>query len=166
MPVTAVSANKLVITWTNPPSNGSPITSYRVTIRQADLTFTEDTVDCDGSVASIVDSKSCSVPLATLTNAPYSLAFGDSVFAKVVAINYYGESIESEEGNGAIIKLVPDAPVDLVNDVSITTAYVIGFTWDEGPSTGGAAVLDYRIIYDQSSSTFITLEEGITTRSY
>ena len=54
------------------------------------------------------------------------MVFGDSVFARVTAINYYGESIESDFGNGAIILLVPDAPINLVDVPSITTAYVIG----------------------------------------
>ena len=93
----------VVITWTAPFNNGSPIIGYRITIRQADGIFTEDATDCDASIASIVDSRTCAVPLATLTAAPYSLLFGDSIFAKVVAMNYYGESQESEEGNGAII---------------------------------------------------------------
>jgi len=41
------------------------------------------------------------------------LEFSDSIFAKVVAINYYGESLESDEGNNAIVLLVPDAPTSL-----------------------------------------------------
>jgi len=33
------------------------------------------------------------------------------VFATVVAINYYGESLPSDPANGAIILLIPDAPI-------------------------------------------------------
>lgn len=86
--------------------------------------------------------------MSDLTSAPYSLLFGDSVFAKVVAINYYGASQSSVEANGAIIVTVPDAPVGLQNDLLITTAYKIGFTWQDGPSKGGAPILDYRVSYD------------------
>jgi len=71
------------------------------------------------------------------------LEFGDSIFAKVVAINYYGESLESDAGNGAIIVFVPDSPINLQNKLDVTTAYVIGFTWQDGTSTGGAPILDY-----------------------
>jgi hypothetical protein len=30
------------------------------------------------------------VPLTLLTSAPYSLILGDSVYAKIQAVNYYG----------------------------------------------------------------------------
>ena len=36
---------------------------------------------------------------------------GANVWAKVIAINYYGDSLESEIGNGASILLVPDSPI-------------------------------------------------------
>lgn len=88
------------------------------------------------------------MPLDSLTADPFLLEFGDSVFAKVVAINYYGESVESDFGNGAVIQLVPDAPINLQDNVAVTTAYVIGFTWETGSSTGGSPILDYRITYD------------------
>jgi hypothetical protein len=44
--------------------------------------------------------------------------------------------------------LVPDAPIDLADNVAITTATVIGFTWNDGLSTGGADIIDYRVSYD------------------
>jgi hypothetical protein len=68
-----------------------------------------------------------------------------------VAINYYGESAESDSGNGAVILLVPDAPINLFDNVSVTTAFIIGFTWEDGIKTGGMPVEDYRILWDQST---------------
>jgi hypothetical protein len=38
-PVTTVVADKVLITWMAPINNGSPITSYRISIRQWDLNF-------------------------------------------------------------------------------------------------------------------------------
>jgi hypothetical protein len=43
------------------------------------------------------------VPLASLTASPYNLVFGDTVDVKVAAINAYGSSGYSSEGNGAFI---------------------------------------------------------------
>lgn len=83
-----------------------------------------------------------------LTAAPYSLNLGDSVYAKIVAINFYGESIESDAANGATVLLVPSSPVNLQDDVATTNAAVIGFIWDNGISTGGSPILDYRVSYD------------------
>jgi len=46
------------------------------------------------------------------------------VYAKVVAYNYYGDSLsESNLGNGAIIVFVPDHPLALRNDPLITNAF-------------------------------------------
>jgi len=60
------------------------------------------------------------IPLTTIVSYPYNLLQGDSVVAKVVAINSIGESAESPEGNGAVIVQEPDAPTSVTNDASIT----------------------------------------------
>jgi hypothetical protein len=67
--------------------------------------------------------------LSVLTSVPYMLTLGDSVFAKIVAINYYGMSAESDAGNGATVLYVPSAPVNLANDLLTTSASIIRFTW-------------------------------------
>lgn len=48
------------------------------------------------------------------------LSLGDSVFAKVSATNLYGESSESEAGNGATVVQVPSAPVGLIFNPDVT----------------------------------------------
>lgn len=83
-----------------------------------------------------------------LTSSPFSLAFGDSVYVKVVAINSYGESIESNAGNGAVILQVPSAPVGLTNINATNSSFTIRLSWMNGVSTGGTPIIDYRITYD------------------
>lgn len=143
-PTTSNVADQVLVQWTAPNENGSPITGYRIELRQNDMTtFSQDMTNCDGSGALITASTQCSIPLSVLTAAPYSLVFGDSVFAKVVAYNYYGESAESDSANGAVILLVPDSPILLTENSAVTTAYVIGFSWLDGVSTGGTPIIDY-----------------------
>jgi hypothetical protein len=60
----------------------------------------------------------------------------------------YGESEPSDEGNGAVILEIPDKPINLADAVSITTAYVIGITWEDGNSYGGTPIIDYQVWYD------------------
>jgi len=55
----------------------------------------------------------CTVPVSVLRAAPFSLEWGSSVFAKVVAINAYGDSLASVAGNGAVITTNPDQPTNL-----------------------------------------------------
>jgi hypothetical protein len=58
----------------------------------------------------------CTIPVAILRNAPYSLPWGAHVYAKVLAKNIYGNSVESYEGNGAKITINPDPPINLLED--------------------------------------------------
>jgi len=53
-PSTTVLGSNVIVTWTAPNANGSPITSYRISLRQADLTFSQNLANCDGSVQAIV----------------------------------------------------------------------------------------------------------------
>jgi hypothetical protein len=42
---------------------------------------------------------------------------GDSIWAKVIAENIYGSTEQSQEGNGAYHTTVPDAPINLAEDI-------------------------------------------------
>lgn len=61
---------------------------------------------------------------------------------------------------------MPSAPVGLAFDDAITTASVIGLTWNNGVSTGGSPIIDYRISYDQSTGIWATLATGVIPRTY
>ena len=87
-----------MITWTAPDYGGSVITGFTVTIKQKDSILTADTVNCDLTALTLT---TCTILVNVLRAAPYSLDWGDSVFAKIIATNSYGDSLESDEGNGA-----------------------------------------------------------------
>ena len=87
----------------------------------------------------------CTVPVTTLRSAPFNLDWGDSVFVKVKATNIYGDSLESLEGNGAIITTSPDAPTDLVEVYEQRTKSTLGLSWVAPVFTGGAVIEDYRV---------------------
>jgi len=78
--------------------------------------------------------------------APYNLAAGASVYAKVLAYNSIGSSIESAVGNGAVVKLssIPDAPI-LTQDKSATNRRQVALVWTDGAYNGGQPVIDYQI---------------------
>jgi hypothetical protein len=61
---------------------------------------------------------------------------------------------------------VPDAPINIFNDPTVTDANRIKFTWTEGPSDGGMPVLDFDVYYDQGSSSWVLLEEGVVPTEY
>jgi hypothetical protein len=92
--VTTVNSNELVtISWSEPVSNGSPITAYRIYVQQhGSTTFGEETVDCVGTDSAVITSRTCSISLTTLKASPYLLVKDDSVVVKIVSVNVYGES--------------------------------------------------------------------------
>ena len=96
------------------------------------MTFTEEPVSCDGSDSVIRSARTCLVPIATLKTTPYSLPWGTNVHAKVTAVNLFGNSVESDAGNGAVILTVPDPPLSFINVPSVTNANQIGLSWVEG----------------------------------
>ncbi len=87
------------------------MTSYTIKVRESDLlTYTVSLETCDGSLATIVSTRTCSIPIRTLRNSPYNLMWGMSVYATISASNIYGTSIDSISGNGAVILTVPSPP--------------------------------------------------------
>jgi hypothetical protein len=87
------------------------------------------------------------VPSVRFTQAPYSLAWGSSIYARVKAVNSKGISVVSGEGNGAMILTNPAVPVSLANDPGVTSGTQIGLTWTAPPTDGGTPVIDYKLTY-------------------
>jgi len=54
--------------------------------------------------------------MTTLAGAPWNLILDEEIHAYVIASNNYGDSPASPSGNGGIMRLVPDSPVNLLND--------------------------------------------------
>ena len=95
-PTTEVDGNYVKITWVTPYDGSSIITSYHITIRHNDdLTFSEESTNCLGTESTIITEHSCSVLISDLIVAPYHLAWGSSIYAKVMAVNVKGNSLVS-----------------------------------------------------------------------
>ena len=94
------------------------------------------------------------------------MAWGASVYATVLATNVVSSSVGSTEGNGAIITTNPNPPTSLANNAAITSASVIALTWIAPTVVGGTAVVDYRVSWDQGTSNYVILAQGVTTAFY
>jgi hypothetical protein len=90
----------------------------------------------------------CIVPLATLLASPYNLVYNDSIYAQLLASNLFGDSTVSNSGNGALVVVVPDAPITLTKNTALSSESVINFSWTKAAFNGGMVVIDYRILYD------------------
>lgn len=167
MPTSTIVNDQVVFDWAAPADNGTPITAYNVYFRQSDDTYSTETVYCDGSDSLIVSTTTCTVPLSTLRAAPFGLAdLGSAINIRVNALNAYGTSPLSEMGSGAIMQLVPDAPINLANVPEITLDDKIGLSWEDGASNGGTSIVDYQIYFDQGSDSYVELISALTQREY
>jgi cellulose 1,4-beta-cellobiosidase len=114
-----------------------------------------------------VSSTACTVLVSTLINSPFSLPWGSSIYAQVVAINAYGSSLTSNAGNGAVIIEYADKPMNLQETVSARAATSITFTWVPGPLIRGSAVVSYQIFRAVASvGNYTSIATGITSLSY
>jgi hypothetical protein len=149
-----------VIDWTAPYNGGTPITSYTIEIRTTDAqVFALDSTDCNGADSTIMSETQCTVLVSTLRAAPFSLAWGSSVYAKITATNYLGSSAASLVGNGAIILNHPDEPLNLSNNLKVTWGTTFGLEWDEGDTnSGGIPVLDYTVYVKSAESSNAWIE--------
>jgi hypothetical protein len=116
-PTSAISGTDVTITWVAPTDGGSAITGYTVAIQQSDANFA--TAICNVVSITCTTICTCSVTIASLQAAPYSIVAGGSVFAKVLATNSSGNSVYSSSGNGAILPYssapsVPAAPTTAI----------------------------------------------------
>jgi len=74
--------DQIEITWVAPWNGGTEITSYTIQFRQNDdTTYAEVGISCDGSQSSVVSSRFCSVPIATLKAAPFEVDWGKTAYA-------------------------------------------------------------------------------------
>ena len=96
----------------------------------------------------MISSAQCSVPISDLRGTPFSLAWGSSVYAKLIATNIYGDSSNSNTGNGAIILTSPDPPLNIAYNSALCSATQIAVIWTQGLANGGTPVIDYRVWYD------------------
>jgi hypothetical protein len=118
---------------------------------------------CDQSSST---ATTCTIPVTVLRASPFSLAWGTSVYAKVIATNIYGNSVQSTAGNGAVITTTPDAPINLAENTSLRTKSTIGLTWSKADFIGGAEIIDYRVNYAQSGGSYSVLASNIASPMY
>jgi hypothetical protein len=168
LPLTTLSGANMIVTWEAPSNGGSAITSYEVSFKGGDgVTFHDVTTHCIEDMTTTLQDKICSVPTVILTADPVLLNWGDSAWATIVAVNIKGGSLSSEPGNGALVLTRPDPPVEVLNVPGVTNRETAGLTWTDGANDGGAAVIDYRVSFNQGfGTTFYILESNILSTPY
>lgn len=126
------NAQQIGLTWQEGAANGgATVEDYRITYDQGGSTYID--------LATGVTSTSYTT---TITLTP-----GTTYKFKIEARNTYGYSDLSDEVS-ILAAQVPDAPVSLANDATVTSSTQVGLTWSAGAYNGGVAIDDYRVSYD------------------
>lgn len=101
-----------------------------------------------------------------LHNSPFDLPWASSIWVKVWATNIYGTSELSEAGNVGIIYAVPDAPVDLTENLVERTYTTLGFVWTDGADPGGLPIIDYKVQVTDTQGNYNVIAEFLNSASY
>ena len=81
------------------------------------------------------------------------------------ARNAAGLGIQSSEFL-IIAATTPGLVTSITRDEVNTSKTQVAFTWTSPASSGGSAVIDYTIMWDQGTGTYVQAASGITTTSY
>jgi hypothetical protein len=110
---------------------------------------------------------SCTVEVAALRSAPFNLDWGDNVKAKIVAINIYGDSIESILGGDAILVTTPGAPISVTEVYAERSKSTLALSWSQPAFTGGEALSNFRVkIVEQGGSYTLTVDLAAIQTSF
>jgi hypothetical protein len=96
---TSINGGNTIITvsWSATSSNhGCAVSKYRVKFKKSDSTYAES-AECDGSNASVISAKSCTINVSSLSGSPYTLSSSTLVVAQVEAYNEIGYSDPSND---------------------------------------------------------------------
>lgn len=145
----------VMLSWTPPVDNAAEITAYSIEVLDHDgLVWSEDSTHCDGSTLVIRLARRCTIPMATLTAAPFSLERGELVLVRARAYNFNGWSVYSPTNtDGARVKTPPTFMYPPVRDPSSSDSQIV-LTWSTLTSeadSGGAQILSYGLEWDSGS---------------
>ncbi|CAD5247936.1 MULTISPECIES: fibronectin type III domain-containing protein [unclassified Imperialibacter] len=137
-----VTENSIVVNWVAPDANGSPITSYMLEQRTANVSY----------------SSVYTGPNLTFTAS--NLQLGKEYFYRVTATNAVGMSEPSDETSTTTLTTVPGPATNVAAEA--LSHSTIKVTWGSPTQSGGLVLTGYKLIYRKAgTSTFQFVEYGI-----
>ena len=132
------SSSQVVFTWVVPTSTGgAPILDYTIQWDQGTSTYVQAASD-----------------ITALTYTKTGVSAGTTYKFKVQARNAAGLGTESTEFS-IIAATTPGLSTTLARDDLNTSQTQVAFTWSAPASNGGSAVIDYTIMWDQGTGTYV-----------
>ena len=166
------SEYEIGISWNTPSDLGGLLTSgYKLEIKTTSSTFEQDLANCDAeNNASIINSRSCTVPVSVLRTNPYDLLDAEPIYVRLTAINNIGSSPVSSESSSVLMPIAdvrPDPPTTFIRNEVLTTKSQVAFSWNAPAFDGGDTIIDYAIeMDDNNDNSFTEVETGVTSTSH
>ena len=128
---------KVTVSWTEPASNGSPITSYLV-----------QAYDADGNA--VTGATCTAIAPATTCDVSANLAAGSNYTFKVTATSTAGTSLASTASTTAAINAAPSVPLSVTAVAGNAAATV---SWGSPANINGSAITGYAVTaYDANNN--------------
>ena len=164
------TSGDVIISWTAPNDNSSPITAYLIEILdRAGTTWTEDSTNCDASSGDIFDSLTCVIPMSVFLATPYSLLQGDLIEVRASAYNHNGWSpVSSTNTEGALVRTTPTGMNDPQRNSESSDTQII-LDWNplilSDLRSGGATIISYSLEWMEQGGVTWEILTGHTVRT-
>ena len=143
------SQTQVAFTWSAPASNGgSAVIDYIIIWDQGTGTYIQ-----------------AAAGITTTSFTKTGLSAGTTYNFKVQARNVVGVG-SLTSAFSIVAAVVPGVPTSLTRDNVNTTKTQVAFTWLAPADNGGIAIIDYSILWDQGTSTYVSLATGVTALTY
>lgn len=108
------------------------------------------------------------MPSNTFVSSLYGLAWGEEVYAKIVAYNIYGNSAESVLSNPTVLMADSDVPINLQENIALRSFTQVAFTWQDGLNNNGSPIVSYTVSVATGvgSTDFTVLQTGVPVKKY
>jgi hypothetical protein len=126
------------------------VTAYIINFKDKAGAFATDTVNCDGSNATIVLNRWCVVPMEKFTTT-YAYILNDLLVATVQATNIEGSSVVSAENtSGILTRTIPSPPPNGPTEATGTTDTQLVVNWESysGDLSGQSPITHYELFWD------------------
>jgi hypothetical protein len=179
---TAMEGANVVLSWEEPFTGGQDIllTAFIIKLQDSAGTLAEYTSICDGSDATILGARACTIPMSTFTSAisydvnglidayGMDLSQGDLIVAVVSAVNVKGEGPTSDPNTeGELAQEPPAAPTNAPYRGSGTSTAQLDVEWEfltNNGDNGGSAIISYGLeVDDGAGGSFNVLAGGSPT---
>ena len=151
----------VLIDWYILPVTGNGLTTYRVEIQGKNGEWHQNLEECNGTDEYIAATTSCIVSVQTLLDAPFSLLYNDSVYARVFSIDAEGwESMTAIQVQQTETVEIPMPSYRQLGTKKLNGSKILGNGRKEMPSPGNSTRKSFPSLENKGRTRNATIDWG------